>query len=180
MMSLQCPSLAAFCKISRSILLVSSSLLIKPKKKKLNEIKRQKMNGTFRWDSGDGWFGMKTAKMTPELALDLKVLSMRNYLDPKRFYKNTKPDEDEPKFFQVGTVIDSPADFYSSRIPMKMRKKTFVDELLADQSFRAYTKRKYGELQAKEAALRGGSHRANKKKNKNRRSDSNSGRNNNR
>ncbi len=38
--------------------------------------------------------------------------------------------------FQVGTVVDSPVDFYSSRIPKKQRKRTMVEELLADAEFR--------------------------------------------
>lgn len=38
--------------------------------------------------------------------------------------------------FQVGTVVDNPVDFYSSRIPKKQRKRTIVEELLADAEFR--------------------------------------------
>lgn len=37
---------------------------------------------------------------------------------------------------QVGTVVDSPADFYHSHIPKKQRKRTMVEELLADAEFR--------------------------------------------
>ena len=37
---------------------------------------------------------------------------------------------------QVATVQDSPLDFYHSRIPKKERKRTIVDELLADAEFR--------------------------------------------
>ena len=40
--------------------------------------------------------------------------------------------------FQVGTVVDSPVDFYHSRIPKKDRKRTMVEELLADAEFRQY------------------------------------------
>ena len=39
---------------------------------------------------------------------------------------------------QMGRVVDNPVDFYHSRIPKKERKKTLVDELLADQEFRQY------------------------------------------
>lgn len=38
--------------------------------------------------------------------------------------------------FQTGTVIEQAADFYHSRIPRKERKKTIVDELLADADFK--------------------------------------------
>lgn len=36
-------------------------------------------------------------------------------------------------------MVDSPLDFYSSRIPKKERKRTIVEELLADAEFRRYS-----------------------------------------
>ncbi|XP_004699308.1 deoxynucleotidyltransferase terminal-interacting protein 2 [Echinops telfairi] len=85
--------------------------------------------------AGNGWFGMKAPELTAELKTDLKVLKMRASMDPKRFYK--KNDRDGfPKYFQVGTIVDNPADFYHSRIPKKERKRTIVEELLADSEFR--------------------------------------------
>lgn len=36
---------------------------------------------------------------------------------------------------QVGTVVDSHADFYHDRVPKKDRKKNLVDELMADADF---------------------------------------------
>jgi len=38
----------------------------------------------------------------------------------------------------MGTIVESKADFYSSRIPKKNRKTSLVDELLADAEFRRY------------------------------------------
>lgn len=37
---------------------------------------------------------------------------------------------------QMGTIVETKADFYSSRIPKKSRKTSLVDELLADAEFR--------------------------------------------
>jgi hypothetical protein len=48
--------------------------------------------------------------------------------------------------FQIGHVLDSPVDFYSDRIAKKDRKKTLVDELLADAEFKKFSKRKYVEI----------------------------------
>ena len=42
--------------------------------------------------------------------------------------------------------MDSAADFYSDRINTKDRKKTLVDELMADAEFKKYNKRKYIEI----------------------------------
>ncbi|XP_066232845.1 deoxynucleotidyltransferase terminal-interacting protein 2 [Saccopteryx leptura] len=113
--------------------------------------------------AGDGWFGMKAPELTDELKNDLRVLKMRAGMDPKRFYK--KNDRDGfPKYFQIGTVVDNPADFYHSRIPKKQRKKTIVEELLADSEFRRYNRRKYSEIMAEKAANAAGKKFRKKKK----------------
>ncbi|XP_008405122.1 deoxynucleotidyltransferase terminal-interacting protein 2 [Poecilia reticulata] len=112
--------------------------------------------------TGDGWFGMKAPEVTQELKGDLQVLKMRGSLDPKRFYK--KNDRDGfPKYFQVGTVMDSPVDFHHSRVPKKERKRTMVEELLHDAEFRQKNKRKYQQIIAEKAAQRAGK-RSQKKK----------------
>lgn len=42
--------------------------------------------------------------------------------------------------------MDSPLDYYNNRLTRKERKKTLVDELLADAEFTKYNKRKYKEI----------------------------------
>uniref|UniRef100_L7M7B0 Putative deoxynucleotidyltransferase terminal-interacting protein 2 n=1 Tax=Rhipicephalus pulchellus TaxID=72859 RepID=L7M7B0_RHIPC len=98
---------------------------------------------------GPGWFGLPAPEMTDELKHDLEVLRMRHVLDPKRFYKKNDL-KDLPKYFQVGTVMDSPADFYHARVPKKDRKQTMVEELLADAEFRRFNKKKYSEAMARQ------------------------------
>ncbi|XP_008583545.1 PREDICTED: deoxynucleotidyltransferase terminal-interacting protein 2 [Galeopterus variegatus] len=113
--------------------------------------------------AGDGWFGMKAPELTDELKNDLKALKMRASMDPKRFYK--KNDRDGfPKYFQIGTIVDNPADFYHSRIPKKQRKRTIVEELLADSEFRRFNRRKYSEIMAEKAANAAGKKFRKKKK----------------
>ncbi|KAJ8277777.1 hypothetical protein GJAV_G00079780 [Gymnothorax javanicus] len=113
--------------------------------------------------TGGGWFNMKAPEMTEELTNDLKVLKMRATMDPKRFYKKNDR-EGFPKYFQVGTVVDNPADFYHSRIPKKQRKRTMVEELLADAEFRNYNKKKYKQIMTEKSAFAAG--KKNRKKNK--------------
>ncbi|XP_016367146.1 deoxynucleotidyltransferase terminal-interacting protein 2-like isoform X2 [Sinocyclocheilus rhinocerous] len=113
--------------------------------------------------TGDGWFNMRAPELTEELKNDLKALKMRSAMDPKRFYKKNDR-EGPPKYFQVGTVVDNPIDFYSSRIPKKQRKRTMVEELLADAEFRSYNKKKYQEIMTEKAAQAAG--KMNKKKHK--------------
>uniref|UniRef100_A0AAX7VQA8 Fcf2 pre-rRNA processing C-terminal domain-containing protein n=1 Tax=Astatotilapia calliptera TaxID=8154 RepID=A0AAX7VQA8_ASTCA len=113
--------------------------------------------------TGDGWFNMKAPEITQELKGDLQVLKMRASLDPKRFYK--KNDRDGfPKYFQVGTVVDNAADFYHSRIPKKERKRTIVEELLADAEFRQKNKKRYQHVMAEKAAQEAGKKNRKKKK----------------
>ncbi|XP_042272564.1 deoxynucleotidyltransferase terminal-interacting protein 2 [Thunnus maccoyii] len=112
--------------------------------------------------TGDGWFNMKAPEITGELKGDLQVLKMRGSLDPKRFYK--KNDRDGfPKYFQVGTVVDSAVDFYHSRVPKKERKRTMVEELLADAEFRHKNKKKYQHIVTEKAALGAGKRKKKKK-----------------
>jgi hypothetical protein len=46
------------------------------------------------------WSDIPKTDVTPELAQDLKVLSLRNYIDPKHFYK-TKSRNKLPTHFHV-------------------------------------------------------------------------------
>lgn len=42
--------------------------------------------------------------------------------------------------------MDAPLDYYNNRLTRKERKRTLVDELLADAEFNKYNKRKYREI----------------------------------
>ncbi|CAC5420754.1 rRNA-processing protein fcf2,Deoxynucleotidyltransferase terminal-interacting protein 2 [Mytilus coruscus] len=103
---------------------------------------------------GKNWYNMEAPEMTEEKKNDLMVVHMRKALDPKRFYKNNDTMS-IPKYFQLGTVVESPADFYHSRVPKKQRKSNMVEELLADAEFRKYNKRKYVEIQEQKRKAQG-------------------------
>ncbi|XP_033643209.1 deoxynucleotidyltransferase terminal-interacting protein 2-like [Asterias rubens] len=115
--------------------------------------------------TGDGWYNMAAAEMTDKLRNDIRAIRMRSSLDPKRFYKHNDMKA-LPKFVQVGTVVESAADFYHSRVPKKQRKQTIVDELLADAETRRYNKRKYMELQEKRSRWHKGKKGTGKKRKK--------------
>ncbi|CAM9662805.1 unnamed protein product [Sphacelaria rigidula] len=112
--------------------------------------------------AGRGWFNMEEAEMTPELKRDLQVIRMRNYVDPKRFYKAS---DKVSKFMQVGTVKEGPGEYFSARLTNKERKKTLVDELLvADEKFRFYSKRQSDSIQQKKRAGGKAHYKAKKRK----------------
>jgi hypothetical protein len=52
---------------------------------------------------------------------------------------------------QVGTIIEGPTEFYSSRMTRKERKQTLLEEFLGDKERRRYYRKKYLELQAESA-----------------------------
>ncbi|XP_028133790.2 deoxynucleotidyltransferase terminal-interacting protein 2 [Diabrotica virgifera virgifera] len=109
--------------------------------KKLKEQRKKERSLT----KGSKWYGLPATELTDEVKRDLEVLQMRSVLDPKHFYKKNDLKV-LPKYFQVGKVMDSPLDYYNNRLTKKERKKTLVDELLADAEFNKYNKRKYKEI----------------------------------
>ncbi|XP_014681863.1 PREDICTED: deoxynucleotidyltransferase terminal-interacting protein 2-like [Priapulus caudatus] len=115
-------------------------------KKKITKQKKEEREKT----KGKKWFDMPKTEITDEVKRELQVIHMRRALDPKHFYKGNDM-KGMPKYFQMGKVIESSADFYSSRIPKKDRKQSLVDELMADAQFRQYNKRKYAEVMAASA-----------------------------
>lgn len=108
--------------------------------------------------AGSNWFDMPATELTESVKRDIQLLKMRNALDPKRHYRreNTKS---MPKYFQVGSIVEGPQDFYSSRIPTRERKETIVDELLHDSERRSYFKKKYLELQKSKMSGRKGQYK---------------------
>ncbi|KAG8231628.1 hypothetical protein J437_LFUL011469 [Ladona fulva] len=115
-------------------------------KYELSRHKLQKLRKEERAKSkGKDWYNLPATEMTEEMKNDLEVLQMRSVLDPKQFYKKNDLKV-LPKYFQVGRIVETPADFYNSRVPKKERKNTMVEELLADAEFKRYNKRKYKEI----------------------------------
>ena len=53
--------------------------------------------------------------------------------------------------FQVGRYVDAPVEYYADRGTKKSKKKSLVDDLMADAEFQRYNKRKYVEIIADKA-----------------------------
>ncbi|KAK4770864.1 hypothetical protein SAY87_031396 [Trapa incisa] len=109
--------------------------------KKLNKLLKKQVRDT----AGSSWFNMPAPTITLELKKDLQMIKLRDVIDPKRHYKKSE-SKALPKYFQVGTVVESPTDFYN-RLRRKERKTTFADELLSDFSGKNYWKRKVREIE---------------------------------
>lgn len=87
---------------------------------------------------------MPATELTEEVQRDLEVIQMRSVLDPKHFYKKNDLKA-LPKYFQVGQVLPNPLDHYNERHERRNKKKTIVDDLMADAQFQRFNKRKYTE-----------------------------------
>jgi len=66
--------------------------------------------------AGKQWFDLPAQQLTDETRRDLKLLQLRGTFDPKRFYKSSDHKKGLPKFFQIGTVVEASADFYSGML----------------------------------------------------------------
>ena len=112
--------------------------------KHLNKLLRKQLKDT----TGKNWFDMPAPTMTPELKKDIQLLKLRSVIDPKRHYKKgDSKSKALPKYFQVGTVIESASDFFTGRLTKKERKTTLADELLSDHTLGEYRKRKVREIE---------------------------------
>lgn len=94
---------------------------------------------------GKNWFNMPAPELTEEKKNDLLAVQMRGGLHADKFFKKGSDTKGLPKYFQTGTVVDNPADFYR-RIPKKDRKKTILEELYNDVKVKKFSKKRYGEI----------------------------------
>lgn len=46
-------------------------------------------------------------------------------------------------FAQIGRIVEGAADFYSARLPKKMRKETISEEIYSTDRIREYSERKF-------------------------------------
>lgn len=98
-------------------------------------------------DAGPDWFHLPRTTLTPTLKRELQILKMRSVLDPKRHYKKDDSKALASEFFQVGTIVQGPTEFYNSRIPNRDRKGTIVSEILSSEQSTSRFRNKYNNLQ---------------------------------
>ncbi|XP_058120636.1 deoxynucleotidyltransferase terminal-interacting protein 2 [Anopheles ziemanni] len=111
----------------------------------MSEAARQKLNRAERQKTkGREWFNMAAPEVTPEMKNELDLIRMRSVLDPKKVYGRVEK-RSTPKYFEIGTVLESPLDHFNERGTKKANKQSLVDELMADAEFQKFNKRKYAE-----------------------------------
>ncbi|CAD6439615.1 11068252-94a7-42a9-ad6d-ea5fa3bdeb1b [Sclerotinia trifoliorum] len=154
-------AIAPYIKSTGQTTHVDSSQLVPAKDRKLaNSVRtvedpivtKAKALKAKKSTAGAKWFNMPKTVVTPELKRDLQLLRLRSVLDPKRFYKKDTTRAEVPEYSQVGTVIEGPTEYFSSRLTNKERKQTFVEQVLATEQANHKFRNKYNDIQAAKAS----------------------------
>ena len=103
---------------------------------------------------------MPKSELTPEIKRDLQLMRNRNVLDPHRHYKKEGGKFKAPEYFQVGTIVEGPTEFFSARLKNRDRRETFVDEVLAGEKVTGRFKKKYDEIQVSKTSGKKGYYKA--------------------
>jgi hypothetical protein len=93
--------------------------------------------------SGRRWFNMASSEVDERARNDVAALDLRQFADPSRNYKHEAARVAGTRFFQLGTVVESKAEFYSSRLTRKERKSSLADELLDNSATRQRVKKRH-------------------------------------
>ncbi len=115
--------------------------------------KRKKTEGEVPATAGSSHFDIPNTEVTPEIEQTFKMLEMRPYLFKDQHFKKAMKWK-QPSFFGVGTVVDDPRDFYSTRVPRKQRKQTLGEELMSEAGLEQTVDRRVAVLKEKEAKLK--------------------------
>ncbi|KAB5570437.1 Fcf2 pre-rRNA processing-domain-containing protein [Coniochaeta sp. 2T2.1] len=102
-------------------------------------------------NAGPSWYGLP--KTDPATKKDLQIIKLRDVLalGKQHFKKDTRKDP-FPEFSQVGTLVEGPTEFYSARLTKKERKRTLVEEVLAQGQALSKFKNKYSEIQERKSS----------------------------
>ncbi|KAI0603324.1 Fcf2 pre-rRNA processing-domain-containing protein [Biscogniauxia sp. FL1348] len=133
--------------VSKSTATAAASSTTRDLSVRVPQPRRSRQEMAAKTDAGALWFNLPKTEMTPEVKRHLQLLRMRDVLDPKRHYKKDT-SKSLPEFSVMGTIMEGPTDFYSSRLTKKEKKRTFVEEVLEAEDTTRRFKRKYNEIQA--------------------------------
>lgn len=129
--------------------------LSKLPKKESKTQKLKKMREERKKTIGSEWYHLKRPIMNDELKRELAVMRLEKYASPGIFQKRGATGGDQD-YFEIGSIVNNPVTFYTDREyssidGIKSKSKLgFVDNLLQDQEFKKFSKRKFRELHLKQ------------------------------
>ena len=114
---------------------------------KMGYSRNNKVNVT---NAGPKWFSFETQIDDPQLKRDLSVLRNRNYLDPKKFYKNTDIEKSlsGSKMVQLGTIVDNSNTSFNNRLCKRDRRTNITEQFMGEvfEGKGSYIKDKYKKM----------------------------------
>ncbi|BGP35715.1 dTDP-fucopyranose mutase [Rhodotorula toruloides] len=113
------------------------------------KLSRKQLKANQPRTAGKQWFDLPAMPMTAELKRELDALRLSNSLDPKKFLRQGAKKDKVGEFFQIGHVIAPSTRATTLSTPAIPRKRSFVEDLMADEESRAYAKRKTKEVMSK-------------------------------
>lgn len=111
-------------------------------------VERKKQRET----AGKGWFNMPELIVTPEIKQELLAMKLKHATKGVQgdiLHDADASDDWEqnpPKFMQIGRVIEGPHEFYQ-RTPKRLRKQSFLDEIIQEANETGYIDERYKEIQ---------------------------------
>ena len=107
-------------------------------------------------------YALPTPQLTAELKRDLRLLALRPYLDPKRFYKRSdRRPSHFPSQFAVGTVVEAGEGWYGREVASE-RREWWVEGVREEGG--QWLKRKFEEVQEKNKGRERGRDQGRKKR----------------
>lgn len=79
--------------------------------------------------------------------MDLRLRSLRPYLNQRDFVSREKGADRYPKYFQIGVEVGGAKDMNSGLSVKNKPSASYVEHVLNNESTRAYLKRKLHEVQ---------------------------------
>jgi hypothetical protein len=99
-------------------------------------------------DTLDGWFGMEAPELTPDLRQDVMALRLKHATEGRAKNRREVADlKHMPKYFQIGTIVEAPTEFYSARVPKRKRQQSILDEMVSAEKEVGYVTSRYKDLQ---------------------------------
>lgn len=112
-----------------------------------SSVKQTETTSTTRKTAGPEWFNMATPELTPEIERDLRMIRLRGYMRPDKFYKRDDfASKKLPEHFQIGTVV---AGLGEKSLKKRERPTSITDEILANKKVKEYASKVFDQVQTK-------------------------------
>ncbi|KAK8820327.1 hypothetical protein WA577_006392 [Blastocystis sp. JDR] len=94
------------------------------------------MDGKKKKEPKKEFWQLNTPEMTEEVKRELEIITMRDYLDTKSFFKGNRIKKTLPKEFEFGVVVNGNFDGKKNRLTRREKKASFADALADDKAFK--------------------------------------------